>query len=359
MGYCCPDVTVIIPVYNVERYLPRCLDSALAQTLTNIEIICINDGSTDSSPQIIEGYMARDSRVKVINKENSGYGASMNMGLTEATGEYVGILESDDFFEPDALERLFNAAKRADADVAKADFYLYWSTPQEKDELFGWVDEDFPSVVSPFDCPEVFYRKPSIWSAIYKREFLARSGIRFLETPGASYQDASFNFKVWACADEVAIVNAPILHYRQDNESSSVNSPGKAFCVCDEYREMVRFVDGLSEGAKKDRLRKMLVRLRFDTYMWNYDRLTEPLQLEFLKTMREDFQSEDRRGLLDESLFDEGKLRSRRLVVSQPDVFHLERSKYASRGKWDTVKRYYRAGGFPLVVKMLISVLRR
>ena len=117
-----PVVSLLVPIYNVERYLAECLDSALGQSLRDIEIICINDGSTDSSRKIIERYLQADSRVRVIDKPNSGYGASMNQGLDAARGEYVGILESDDFFESDALERLLDAARACDAQVAKADF---------------------------------------------------------------------------------------------------------------------------------------------------------------------------------------------------------------------------------------------
>ena len=99
-----PVLSLLVPIYNVERYLRECLDSAVAQTLEDIEIICINDGSTDNSPAIICEYMQRDARVKMIDKANSGYGDSMNRGLEMARGKYVGILESDDFMVPDALE---------------------------------------------------------------------------------------------------------------------------------------------------------------------------------------------------------------------------------------------------------------
>lgn len=348
-----PLVSLLVPIYNVERYLPQCLDSAIGQTLKDIEIICINDGSTDGSPDVIREYASKDPRIRIIDKPNSGYGASMNRGLDEARGEFVGILESDDFFEPDALEVLYRAAKDADADVAKADFYFYWSAPEEKNERFGWVDDDAPDVAAPLDYPEVFYRKPSIWSAIYQRDFLRRYGIRFLETPGASYQDTGFNFKVWACAKSVALVKKPLLHYRQDNESSSINSPGKAFCVCDEYIEMARFVEAMPEGEKKERIRRILVRLRFDTYMWNYERLNEPLQLDFLKTMVADFSKENESGIFDESLFDQGKREKRALILANPDIFHLQHSQYASRGKWDTFKRYYRAGGISYALKAI------
>lgn len=344
-----PAVSLLIPVYNVERYLGRCMESAVSQSLPNIELICLNDGSTDGSLDILKEYSSKDPRVKVVNKANSGYGSSMNRGLDEARGEYVGILESDDFFEPDALEVLYNAARRLDADVAKADFYLFWSEPEERNERFGWVDDDAPEVVSPIEYPEVFFRKPSIWSAIYRRNFLKSNGIRFLETPGASYQDTSFNFKVWACAKRAALVRKPVIHYRQDNETSSINSPGKAFCVCDEYREMSNFVDELPDGDKKSQLQRLLVRLRFDTYMWNYERLSEPLQREFLKNVHGELLQEDRRGFTDPALFDQEKFERRKLLVEYPDIFHLQNSPDVSKGKMDTLKRYYQAGGLPLV----------
>ena len=107
-----PMVSLLIPIYNVERYLEECLDSAVNQTLKDIEIICINDGSTDSSPDIIRRYMANDGRVRMIDKANSGYGSSMNMGLDAATGKYIGILESDDYLELDALEVMVAAAEK-------------------------------------------------------------------------------------------------------------------------------------------------------------------------------------------------------------------------------------------------------
>ena len=110
-----PSISLLVPICNVERYLRECLDSAQGQTLTDIEIICINDGSTDSSLEIINEYASRDDRFIVIDKPNSGYGDSMNKGLSIAKGEYVGILESDDFFEPDALELMYKAAKSVDA----------------------------------------------------------------------------------------------------------------------------------------------------------------------------------------------------------------------------------------------------
>jgi glycosyltransferase involved in cell wall biosynthesis len=105
-----PKVSIIVPIYNVEKYLRECLDSIVKQTLKDIEIVCVNDGSTDSSLDIIKEYAEKDERVKYIDKPNSGYGISMNQGLDKAQGEYIGIVESDDFIKPEMFEELYNLA---------------------------------------------------------------------------------------------------------------------------------------------------------------------------------------------------------------------------------------------------------
>lgn len=348
-----PAISLLVPIYNVERYLAECLDSAIGQTFGDIEVICINDGSTDSSRDIIEAYLGRDPRVRVIDKPNSGYGASMNMGIEAARGEYVAILESDDFFEPDALQGLLDAARSCDADVAKADFWFYWSVPEARDELFGWTEGMAAGLTDPAKSIDLFYRKPSIWSAIYKRSFLDGNGIRFLETPGAAYQDAAFNFKVWACAQRVAILPRPVLHYRQDNEASSVNSPGKVYCVCDEYREMHRFVSEMPDSADKARLRAILARMRYDTYIWNYERLSEPLQREFALQMAKDFAEDDRLGYTDMSYLQPDKRVRRSQVMEDPIFWHLGATERAVPGKLNTLRRYLAEGGLPYVLKAL------
>ena len=118
-------VSVIVPVYNVERYIAKCLDSILAQTLEDIEIICIDDGSTDNSGMILDQYASKDERVRVRHKKNSGYGAAMNVGIAMAEGEYVGIVESDDRIADDMYETLYKAARDNKLDMVKSDAY-YW-----------------------------------------------------------------------------------------------------------------------------------------------------------------------------------------------------------------------------------------
>jgi glycosyltransferase involved in cell wall biosynthesis len=118
-----PAVSVLVPCYNVEKYIRQCLDSVVGQTLTDLEIICLNDGSTDGTLAILQEYAAKDSRVSIIDKPNSGYGDSLNKGLEAATGEYVGLVESDDWADANMFESLYKAAKEHNADMVKSNFY--------------------------------------------------------------------------------------------------------------------------------------------------------------------------------------------------------------------------------------------
>lgn len=351
-----PKVSLLVPIYNVEDYLRECLASAQAQTLHDIEIICINDGSTDGSRQIIEDFLA-DERFRVIDKENSGYGASMNKGLDAARGEYVGILESDDFLDPEALETMYDLAKRYDADISRSDFFLYWREPEERDYKFGWVKPEAVGQIDPYVHIDVFFLQPSIWAALYKRSFLEENSIRFLETPGASYQDTSFNFKVWASTHNVVTTDKAFLHYRQDNHTSSINSSGKVYCVCEEYDEIMRYME--SDPERNAKLRSIVAAMRYDTYVWNYGRLNEDLQREFAQRMAEDFRREDRDGDTDYDLLDPWKVVDRKLIVKDPIDYHERRLAGEKRGKVATLVRCFQAGGPKMVVRALRRRLAR
>lgn len=343
-------LSLLIPIYNVERYLRACLDSALAQTLKDIEVICINDGSTDRSPEIIREYMARDKRVCMIDKANSGYGDSMNRGLEAARGKYIGILESDDFMSPNALEKLVDSAERFDADAVKGNFDLYWSAPQERHELFEMFRErDCGRVVRPSDSIDVFALKPSIWSAVYRREFIERNHIEFLPTPGAAFQDASFTFKVFALAERAVYIHDPVLSYRQDNEGSSVNSPNKVHCVNDEYAEMRRWI--LDEYAADhaqadvDRMLRYMHVIKYDSYMWSYIRLNPKFYREFLHTMADEFDEAIDKGEFALKDLKPWKKANLAAILKDPDAWLAASPHFADGGAANKVKHYLRVGG--------------
>jgi glycosyltransferase involved in cell wall biosynthesis len=318
-----PQISILVPVYNTEDYLDECLNSIVEQTYKDFEVICINDGSTDNSRDIIQSYVKKDYRFKLIDKENSGYGASMNRGLDEARGCYIAFLESDDFFAPEMLLKLHTVIKQYDAQVAKANCYHYWSTPQKKNTFRQLVPRNlYNELVDTRRNRSIFYLQQSIWSALYRREFLNDKGIRFLESPGASYQDTSFSFKVWFCAERAVFLPDALLHYRQDNINSSVNSVTKAFCVVDELHEIERFV---AEHDTPDWVLGVITKLKLDTYLWNYDRLADELQLEFLLSVSKEFNSDNAAGSLDWSQLKRWDSHDLRIILDSPEEYHHQR----------------------------------
>ncbi len=345
-----PTLSLLMPIYNVERYLRESLTSACAQTLADIEIICIDDGSTDRSAEIIREFAASDDRIRVISKPNTGYGDSMNRGLAAARGTYVGVLEPDDIMYLGSLELLVGAARERGAQVAKGNFDLYWSAPRERRQFFEVARPDrCGRAVSPLDDEFIFYQKPSIWSAVYRRDFLERCGIRFLPTPGAAFQDASFTFKVFASAERVVYVHDAVLSYRQDNEGSSVNAKNKVFCTCDEYAEIERWIGEEFAGAHGDRAARRLARVaqvaKYDSYMWSYVRLAPRFHAMFLERMAREFRAAIDAGTVSLDDFKPWKRANLAGILRDPDAWERDNAAYADAGAVGRMVHYLKLGG--------------
>ena len=316
-----PKISVLVPIYNVEKYLEECLESIISQTLQDIEVICINDGSTDGSLKIIKKYAKNDPRFVIINKKNSGYGDSMNRGLAKATGEYIGIVESDDWVEKDMFESLYSLAKENEAEVVKSNFYNYFTSP-EKSHINGTVarivhPNEVGKIIDTTVSHHIIWQQPCIWTAIYKKDFLDNYNIRFLPSPGASYQDLGYNFKVWANATRVIFTDQAFLHYRQDNESSSINSPGKVFCVSDEHKELERY---LKETNLFDKFKDILFSVRWGNYNWNIQRLTPDLAEQFIRYASDEYKSLYESGDFIFTFFDANSARNLREIMFNLDM---------------------------------------
>ncbi len=325
-------VSVLVPIYNVEKFLPECLESLVRQTLREIEIICINDGSTDRSREIVQRFAEGNKRIRVIDKKNSGYGDSMNKGLAKARGEYVGIVEADDFVEAETFERLYQIAKKGNCDVVKANYYEYFGDEgRDRGVKKLFSPGDAGRVFSPREKQGVFYQPPCIWSAIYKRSFLERNGIRFLPTPGASYQDTSFNFKVWATAKRVCLVERAFVHYRQDNAGSSVKDVGKVGYVRREYDEIERFLQ--QRGLLKE-LGWPAFNCRMGAYVWNLGRLKMGAAMKFAKVVRADYAKAVERGVLEGRAKATEKRRAWLWAARNPELYVLLRPVQRMRNKW-------------------------
>lgn len=220
-----PIITVIVPIYNVEKYLRQCLDSLINQSFSELEILCINDGSTDASLDILKEYQMLSSKIKIINKKNGGYGSAINYGLKNANGDYIGIVEPDDFIVYNMYEELYQMVlKYGNLDIIKAGYWDYFDNETEATtKLQLGLSLPNESIFNIYDHPELLRIHPSVWSCIYRKSFLFINKIHMIEAKGAGWVDNPFFFETMCQAKTICWVNKPVYYYRQSNYNSSSN----------------------------------------------------------------------------------------------------------------------------------------
>lgn len=250
-----PKVSIIVPTYNVQEYVRECMDSLLRQTLQDIEIICVNDGSTDGSGEILESYARQDSRIKVLNKENTGYGASMNLGIREASGEYIGIVEPDDFVEPEMYEELYQKAEAFQLDWVKGNFQVFTGSGEGRRSSVVRVnlrgaDGIYYKILHPQKYPELIVYDDFHWKGIYRKAFLEKNHIVFNETPGAAYQDNGFKYQTICMSEKVMYIDKAYYWYRRDNPSASTYSMKGLELMYGEYQFIKDFMDRNPERTR-------------------------------------------------------------------------------------------------------------
>ena len=220
-----PSVSVVVPVYNTQPYLPECLDSLLEQTIDAFEIICVEDGSTDGSPAILDRYTRLDSRVRVIRRAevDRGPGAARNDGISRARGSYLAFVDSDDRVRPEMLESLVSAAERHGSDVVMCTIRTFdgkeeHQTPCSHDQVIPTELDDVPFTWRALG-PELFRLRFASCNKIYRREFLERRSIRFAEDQ--FYEDLVFTFRALLEAESLAFVRQPLYLNRKGREGST------------------------------------------------------------------------------------------------------------------------------------------
>ncbi len=315
-------VSVVVPVYNVARYLPECLDSLLAQTLRDLEIVAVDDGSTDESPAILARYAAKDGRVRVVTQKNGGYGRAMNAGIAAATGEYVGILEADDVAPPEMYGALSRAAGRVGAEVVKADFFRFEDRDGERvlSRVPLSADESwYGRVVDPTREPDALRLTMNTWSGIYLRAFLLEKDIRHNETPGASYQDNGFFFQTMCQARRVLFMREPYYMNRRDNPGSSVYDKGKVYAMCVEMAFVKDFLKarGLWETFRDAYYFKLL-----SNYEFTYRRIAQAARPAFLAAISAEFREAEESGQLDTAkAYTENEAARVRVLIDAPETY--------------------------------------
>ncbi len=211
-------ISVVIPVYNSEKYIEKCIKSLVNQTLKDIEIICVNDGSSDNSRKLLENFA--DSRIKIIDKKNGGQSSARNIGLDIAQGEYIGFIDSDDWVDADYYEKLYNAAKKYDADIAMADF-IRTGSKKHKIRLNLTEEKIYEKIENKIKAANAL-KEGCIWNKIYKKEIL--SGLKFTE--GMYFEDGPFTIKALYASNKLVTVQGTYYYYFQ-NPSSTVKTMDK------------------------------------------------------------------------------------------------------------------------------------
>jgi len=335
-----PKVSIVIPVYNVEAYLRECLDSVVNQTLRDIEIVCIDDGSNDNSGAILDEYAIGDPRIKVVHKENGGYGRAMNIGIDMAIGEYIGIVEPDDYIERNAVEILYNNAKANELDIVSADYKKFYGDNGKRIFKVLQIISDpllYNVVINPSHCKKIFKGIFINPAGLFRRSFLVQNDIKHNESPGASYQDAGFCFLTLAYAKRLMLIHEQLYCYRQDNPNSSIASKEKVNCIFHEYNHIWSVITKNSEQLEA--FIPEYLRRRFISCSFAYSRIAHQYKLDFLMQFSADFNTYKEKGILSLESFNEKEKEKLLAIMENPIIFN-EKVNFLSTELYEALRNY-------------------
>ena len=312
-------ISVVLPVYNASSYLREALDSLINQTYESLEIICVNDGSTDDSLNILREYAANDSRFVVLDGPNGGYGKAMNRGLAVASGEYFAILEPDDRLPLNAYEILYKYANLHQLDIAKGGLQRF----ETSNGLTKYTSKtSYPSrmlnrVVTPRYEQSAFNIEMHTVTCLYRLAFLRRYGITYHESPGASYQDNGMFMLSFAYADRLMCVNDIVYLCRRDNPNSSIHALArKIYAFRDEYAYIRTKLERTPEIWEK--IKPVYLKKRLDNHYFTYSRILDSSKVEYLESLRLELMTMES---YDRSMLSSKMLRDMRLVLQSPYLF--------------------------------------
>ncbi|MDE5603662.1 MAG: glycosyltransferase [Helicobacter sp.] len=320
-----PKVSIVIPSLNSITYIQECLESVCNQSLKDIEILCVDANSTDGTLEYLKELESKDKRLKAIVSDKKSYGYQMNLGIKAAKGEYLGIVESDDYIKPNMYEELYRIAKERNVEVVKGDMLEFIDKNGERifthTRLLNWTKCLYGKVLNAKDL-RVFTQSGIMNpSGIFKLSFLRENQIYHHESLGAAYQDTGFWFFAHLFAPKMFFVNETFYCYRQDNENSSVNhiSLQKALNLSKEY-DFIR--KKLDKNPNFGSLAPLLSYLRFGGYNWILARIVDSNQLPFLQRIQSEFLELEAKGELDWSYFDEFQSAKLKRILKDPKEYY-------------------------------------
>lgn len=285
-----PQISVVLPVYNVEEYLRQCLDSLANQTFEDFEVICVNDGSGDSSPDILEEYASEDERFKIVSQENKGLSGARNTGMNYIKGRYLLFLDSDDWLELNALELLYNHANALNSEMVIFPYrYFNQETKQYEENDFTKLNMFDSSVDNKNfnykNIPETVFRIPHESIKLYDVKTLKKLAVKFPE--GLNYEDAYFFYKIFFKLNKVSIIRTPIYNYRIRNDSICTTGTEKSFDIFKILTSIENFLkeDEIYESFKDEFILFTVINLKFV-----YLRLDERFRDRYLEKIKKNYE---------------------------------------------------------------------
>ena len=285
-----PQISVVVPVYNVEKYLRECLDSLANQTFEDFEVICVNDGSDDSSPDILEEYASEDERFKIVSQENKGLSGARNTGMNYIKGRYLLFLDSDDWLELNALELLYNHANALNSEMVIFPYrYFNQETKQYEENDFTKLNMFDSSVDNKNfiykNIPETVFRIPHESIKLYDVKTLKKLAVKFPE--GLNYEDAYFFYKIFFKLNKVSIIRTPIYNYRIRNDSICTTGTEKSFDIFKILTSIKNFLkeDEIYESFKDEFILFTVINLKFV-----YLRLDERFRDRYLEKIKKNYE---------------------------------------------------------------------
>lgn len=254
-----PKISVILPSLNVKPYIDQCINSVRNQTLKDIEILCIDAGSDDGTLEILKEYAQQDERVHVFLSNKRSYGAQVNQGIHNAKGEYISIIETDDFIKKDMLKSLYDLTQFGYIDLVKSTFYHLYEENGEQKIAIDKAKRNLTYPGTNFvveDNPLFLEGHPSIWTAIYKRSFLINNDIKFLEEDGGGWVDNPFFYETALKANTIVYKNIPYYYYRESNENSSTNNLKDLSIPIKRINDMFNILDDIN--CENEEIKEML-----------------------------------------------------------------------------------------------------
>ena len=277
-----PKISIIIPIYKVEKYLRFCLDSLCVQTLKDIEIICVNDGSPDNCGEILNEYQKKDKRFYILNQENLGSGPARNNGLDHAKGEFLGFVDPDDWVSPNYFEILYNRATFCSADISATANIIKVHKYQTKKSV-GFQSEKI--IVSDQKRKNLIYRSGVIWNKVFKKKLVDKYNIRFADTKSTG-QDNPFNIISLATANKIATTTMGTYFYRVRSESAINSRSLKDIGIVEIYNDIFSQIKKLNLGENYFKIIKKRALKDFgNTYSKLHPKFREKLLAELSQNM--------------------------------------------------------------------------